>query len=45
LAALDILDALGQRSLMQFSRFEPQAVIAAQRFQFALPPGADLIRP
>lgn len=45
LAALDILDALGQRSLMQFSRFEPQAVIAAQRFQFALPPGVDLIRP
>jgi outer membrane lipoprotein carrier protein len=45
LVTLDILDALGQRSLMQFSRFEAQVVIAPAQFQFTPPPGAELIRP
>lgn len=45
LVTLDILDALGQRSLMQFSRFEVQAVVAPAQFQFTPPPGAELIRP
>jgi outer membrane lipoprotein carrier protein len=45
LVTLDILDALGQRSLMQFSRFEAQVAIAPAQFQFTPPPGADLIRP
>ena len=45
LVTLDILDALGQRSLMQFSRFEPQAEIAPARFQFTPPAGADVLRP
>ena len=45
LVTLDILDALGQRSLMQFTRFEAQAAIAPAQFQFTPPPGAELIRP
>lgn len=45
LVTLDILDALGQRSLMQFSRFEAQAAVAPAQFQFTPPPGAELIRP
>jgi len=44
LAALEILDALGQRSLMQFSRFEVQQIPPASQFQFTPPPGADVIR-
>ena len=45
LASLDILDALGQRSLIEFSRFEVQAVIPAGQFQFTPPAGADVLRP
>jgi outer membrane lipoprotein carrier protein len=45
LVTLDMLDALGQRSVMQFSRFEAQVVIAPAQFQFKPPPGAELIRP
>lgn len=45
LVTLDILDALGQRSLMQFSRFEAQALIAPAQFQFTPPTGVELIRP
>ncbi len=44
LASLEILDALGQRSLMQFSRFEVQQIPPASQFQFTPPPGADVIR-
>jgi outer membrane lipoprotein carrier protein len=44
LVTLDILDALGQRSLMQFSRFEVQQIPPASLFQFTPPPGADVIR-
>jgi outer membrane lipoprotein carrier protein len=45
LVTLDILDALGQRSLMQFSRFEPQPNLAPALFQFTPPAGADVLRP
>lgn len=45
LVSLDILDALGQRSLMQFSRFESPLPAGAQPFQFTPPPGSDVIRP
>ena len=46
LAALDILDSFGQRSLL---RFEPVAgtqatAPAAERFRFTAPPGADVLR-
>ena len=45
LVSLDILDALGQRSLMQFSRFETPLPAGAGPFQFTPPPGSDVIRP
>jgi outer membrane lipoprotein carrier protein len=45
LVTLDILDALGQRSLMQFSRFEAQTDLAPSQFQFTPPAGADVLRP
>ena len=46
LARLEILDALGQRSLVQFERFElnPPALAAAQ-FHFTPPAGVQVIRP
>jgi len=46
LARLDILDAFGQRSVLQFERFEvnPSSVTAAQ-FQFTPPAGVQVIRP
>jgi outer membrane lipoprotein carrier protein len=45
LVSLEILDALGQRSLMQFSRFETPLPAGAAAFQFTPPPGSDVIRP
>jgi outer membrane lipoprotein carrier protein len=44
LAALDILDSLGQRSQMTFSAFEVNPAIPASRFRFTPPPGADVVR-
>lgn len=44
LAALDILDSLGQRSRITFSDFKLNADIAASRFRFTPPPGADVVR-
>jgi outer membrane lipoprotein carrier protein len=43
LAAVEIIDSFGQRSLLQFSQFVPNAVLAAERFRFAPPAGADVI--
>jgi outer membrane lipoprotein carrier protein len=43
LAALEILDSFGQRSRLDFAQFEPKAAIAATRFQFTPPPGADVL--
>jgi len=45
LVSLEILDALGQRSLMQFSRFETPLPAGTAAFQFTPPPGSDVIRP
>lgn len=43
LAAVEILDSFGQRSLLQFSRFEPNVPLAAELFRFMPPVGADVI--
>jgi outer membrane lipoprotein carrier protein len=43
LAAVEILDSFGQRSMLQFSRFEPNVSLAADLFRFTPPAGADVI--
>ncbi len=43
LAAIEITDAFGQRSVLQFSAFTPNATVSAERFRFVVPAGADLI--
>jgi outer membrane lipoprotein carrier protein len=43
LAAMEIVDAFGQRSRLDFSAVQANVPIAAERFQFKLPAGADLI--
>lgn len=43
LAAVEILDAFGQRSLLQFSHYQANVALPAARFEFTPPPGADLI--
>ena len=45
LAALEILDAFGQRSLLQFTDLVGNAPVVAERFQFTPPKGADVIQP
>lgn len=45
LAALEIQDSFGQRSLLNFSQFEVNPRLAADAFQFKPPKGADVIRP
>jgi outer membrane lipoprotein carrier protein len=46
LAKLDILDAMGQRSVLMFERFEvnPSGLTAAA-FNFVPPKGVDVVRP
>ena len=44
LAALDILDAFGQRSALRFAKVEVNPALAAETFQFKAPAGADVIR-
>ena len=44
LAALEILDSFGQRSVMTFSQFEVNPAITAASFQFKPPAGADVSR-
>ena len=44
LAALDILDSFGQRSLLTFSGFEVNPLLAPDAFQFKPPAGADVLR-
>ena len=44
LAALEILDSFGQRSVLTFSHFELNPVLPAKAFEFKPPPGTDVIR-
>jgi outer membrane lipoprotein carrier protein len=43
LAAIEIADAFGQRSLLQFNDFKANVTLAPERFRFAPPAGADVI--
>jgi outer membrane lipoprotein carrier protein len=43
LAALEIVDSFGQKSVLRFDRFAANAPVAPDAFRFTLPPGADLI--
>jgi outer membrane lipoprotein carrier protein len=43
LAAVEILDSFGQRSRLVFDGFVPNPAIAADRFRFVPPAGADVI--
>ena len=43
LAALEIIDSFGQKSLLQFNGFAANAAIAAEAFRFTAPAGADVI--
>jgi outer membrane lipoprotein carrier protein len=44
LAALEILDSFGQRSVLKFSKVELNPSLPASTFQFKVPAGADVIR-
>lgn len=44
LAALEILDSFGQRSLLNFSKVEVNPALPHDTFQFKPPAGADVIR-
>jgi outer membrane lipoprotein carrier protein len=44
LAALEILDSFGQRSMITFTRMELNVTLPAGRFQFQPPAGADVLR-
>lgn len=43
LAAIEIVDSFGQTSVLQFSNFVANPPIAAERFRFVAPAGADVI--
>jgi outer membrane lipoprotein carrier protein len=43
LAAIEILDGFGQRSLLQFSQVVANPPLNAESFRFKLPPGAEVI--
>lgn len=45
LAALEILDSLGQRSMLTFNDWKPNAPLKSERFRFVVPAGVDVIRP
>jgi outer membrane lipoprotein carrier protein len=42
-AAMEIIDGFGQRSRLDFSAVQSNVALPADRFQFKLPAGADLI--
>jgi len=44
LAAVEIIDSFGQRSLLQFSGFAANAPFEPDHFRFTPPPGADVIQ-
>jgi outer membrane lipoprotein carrier protein len=43
LAAIEITDSFGQRSLLTFSQMMPNVNIPAESFKFVVPKGADVI--
>lgn len=43
LAALEIVDAFGQRSRLDFSQLETNPALRAERFRFTPPPGVDVL--
>ncbi|WP_298831450.1 outer membrane lipoprotein chaperone LolA [uncultured Piscinibacter sp.] len=43
LASVEIVDSFGQRSMLQFSQFKPNAATSADAFRFVAPKGADVI--
>ncbi|MEY3252318.1 MAG: hypothetical protein RL227_1291 [Pseudomonadota bacterium] len=43
LAVIEVLDSFGQRSRLEFTRFEANVAIPAERFRFVVPAGADLV--
>jgi outer membrane lipoprotein carrier protein len=43
LAALEILDSFGQKSLLTFTGFAANVAVPAESFHFTPPPGADVI--
>jgi len=43
LAAVEIVDSFGQRSLLQFAQLSANVASAPERFVFTVPPGADVI--
>ncbi len=43
LAAVEIVDAFGQRSRLDFSQLEANPALRAERFRFTPPPGTDVI--
>jgi outer membrane lipoprotein carrier protein len=43
LAAVEILDGFGQRSLLQFSQYAANVALPEAAFRFVPPPGADVI--
>jgi len=43
LAALEIIDSFGQKSLLQFNGFAANAAVAPETFRFTVPAGADVI--
>lgn len=45
LAALEIVDAFGQRSALQFSGVQQGLALPVERFRFTPPPGADVVGP
>jgi len=45
LAALEIADSLGQRSVLTFSQWRGNAPLKAEQFRFQPPAGASVVRP
>lgn len=45
LAALELVDAFGQRSVLQFSAVQQGVAVPAERFRFVPPAGTDVIGP
>ena len=43
LEAVEIVDGFAQRSVLRFTQFVPNADVPAERFRFAVPPGADVL--